>query len=398
MLFVVLPGVFFIQTTTVFMDKYLSQKYTSDPPAAPYTHTEFKEIVPFNKRYPGLEAQSPEWRDKMKGMGQQLNLFKVGLIYFLHGTFVGDDPFGAIDGIRNICPELSPKLKKVNFYIKKGIDKLIADNGNYLEKYVELFGKAIGNGIPCKRFIWSSENHHLGRLKETVKLVETLAKDIEEKELSRNGRIVLIGHSHAGQLFALLTNFLTQPQGVDELLKAIVVCGVNSAKFNEALKVIREVQLDIVTFGTPPRYGWGKGNYRLLNIINHRGQGYLGGCIKGLLRTKDGDYIQQWGISGTDIPALVDNRINKRLDRYLGAGFDIRAWLRNMQARMRVPHYGETILVDYKDSSLFFPNCTKNLFGHGIYTKFEKMLFNTQLIVNRFYVKNSNYSDSTPAR
>lgn len=47
-------------------------------------------------------------------------------------------------------------------------------------------------------------------------------------------------------------------------------------KFDEYLQKIRQVHLDIVTFGTPPRYGWGDGKYNLLNIINHRGNEFFG--------------------------------------------------------------------------------------------------------------------------
>ncbi|MDN3511716.1 MAG: hypothetical protein NG784_10515 [Candidatus Jettenia sp.] len=368
---------------------FLSQEYTNTPPTTPYTHVTFCEIVPFNKKssQPTWEDQSQEWQEKMSELGQRMVHAKVGLVYFVHGTFAGDDPFGIVHAIRNAYPKLSSKLKKVNDYIKRRTDAILADKGNYLPEYVELFKKAISSNIPCERFIWSSENHHWGRLKEAMKFAENLAANVKEKKLSRGERVLLIGHSHAGQLFALLTNFLARSQGVHELLKVLVLSGVDAAQFDKALEVICEVPLDIVTFGTPPRYSWGKGNYRLLNIINHRGYGYLGGCMKGFLRTKDGDYIQQWGIAGTDIPALADNRLNKQLDQYLGTGFNINTWLKNIQARMRVPHYGETILVDYKDASLFFPNCTKTLFGHGVYTKFEKMLFNTQLIADTWYRK-----------
>lgn len=267
---------------------FLSQEYTNTPPTTPYTHVTFCEIVPFNKKssQPTWEDQSQEWQEKMSELGQRMVHAKVGLVYFVHGTFAGDDPFGIVHAIRNAYPKLSSKLKKVNDYIKRRTDAILADKGNYLPEYVELFKKAIGSNIPCERFIWSSENHHWGRLKEAMKFAENLAANVKEKKLSRGERVLLIGHSHAGQLFALLTNFLARSQGVHELLKVLVLSGVDAARFDKALEVICEVPLDIVTFGTPPRYSWGKGNYRLLNIINHRGYGYLGGLHERIFENK----------------------------------------------------------------------------------------------------------------
>lgn len=394
--------VLFVSSRTVKAD-LTPQEYNNDPLSKSYTHKEFQEKVPWNKESCKLEDQSQEWRDKMSELGHKLDLAKIGLIYFVHGTFAGDDPFGIIHIIKcGLSPKLESKLpkiekklndyfekneKKYRNYFKETTDKMLGDNGNYPDEYVKLFEKAIGDNIPCDQFTWSSRNHHLARLRDSMKLAETLVKDINEKMPSQRERILLIGHSHAGQLFALLTNFLAQSPRTNELLDIAAADGENITEFNEALQVIRKVHLDIVTFGTPPRYGWREEGCRLLNIINHRGKGYSGGSINGFFWTRDGDYIQQWGIAGTDIPALTNNEreLNRQLDSILGEGANVGVWLKDIQAKMRVPHYGKTILVDYKDSSWFLPNCIKTLFGHGVYTKFDRMLFNTQLIVDEWY-------------
>ena len=134
-----------------------------------------------------------------------------------------------------------------------------------------------------------------------------MAKDI--KNPSRNERILLIGHSHAGQLFALLTTFLEEKEmdlmetnlkdsKIWQLAEAVEL-DKDIIQLKENLKKIDKVYLDIVTFGTPPRYQWGtptrKGqetNYRLLNVINHRHETV---SIFGLLNTREGDYVQQLG-------------------------------------------------------------------------------------------------------
>ncbi len=122
--------------------------------------------------------------------------------------------------------------------------------------------------------------------------------------------------------------------------------GIDISKFDAYLQKIRRVQLDIVTFGTPPRYGWGEGKYHLLNIINHRGDEFLAGVIDTMFFvTKDGDYVQQSAIAGSDAFAKTGNEqiLNKRLDGILGKGADMNVLFEKMKVRMRAPHYGRTI-------------------------------------------------------
>ncbi|MCF6156427.1 MAG: hypothetical protein E3K36_14575 [Candidatus Brocadia sp.] len=394
LLFILLLFALFVQEHAVKAD-LTPQKYINIPPSNPVLMYEFNKIAPFNKKSFRLEDQPEKWRSAMSALGQQLELAKVRSVYFVHGTFVGNDPAETISWVKQyVYPELSPEYEKtITNFIKKVNDKTYADVGNYTDGYVGLFKKAIGNKIHCENFIWSSANYHLARLEGVVCLTKALAWDINQRVPTPGERILLIGHSHAGQLFALLTNFLAQSPGIKDLRNIInfdkVNCQDNKediANFDECLQKIRQVQLDIVTFGTPPRYGWGDGNYRLLNIINHRGKEYTGGSLEGVLWTKDGDYIQQWGIAGSDSFVLQKEEENKKLDILLGDGCNINSWKKNAEVKMRVPHYGKTLLVDYKDNSWFWWNAHKTLFGHGVYTQYEKMLFNTQLIVDELYL------------
>ena len=160
----------------------------------------------------------------------------------------------------------------------------------------------------------------------------------------------------------------------------------NIAQLKEDIKIIDKVYLDLVTFGTPPRYQWGKskskdegGNYRLLNVINHRHETV---SILGLLKTKDGDYIQQWGVGGTDTD-LVDREENREIEKIIGREqYYITAGSVLKGDKRHKPNYGKTLLIDNGDEG---KNLKETLLGHGAYTCKEKMLFNTKLIVKEFY-------------
>ena len=358
------------------------QRYTNQVPSTFFTHLDFKNTTPFNRKSFKLWDQSQEWQSEMVALGQRLTQAKVKTVYFVHGTFAGNDPVGIISCIKLVYPDLSPTLEaKLRDILKKNNDKLLKDTGNYLPEYVSLFKQAIGGQIPCHLFNWSSRNHHIARLRGAVKLAHTLANRHQGEE-----RILLIGHSHAGQLFALLSNFLEKSRGLDTLYGILQEDGVDIEKLKDSLVKVRQMKLDFATFGTPPRYGWGN-NVRLLNVINHRGKDHLAGSILGLLVTKDGDYVQQWGIAGTDLRASTskERALNKRLDEILGTGKDVSVWLKNIKPKMRVAQYGKTFLVNYKDGNKLLPNVVTTFFGHGVYTKFDTMLFNTRLIANTFY-------------
>lgn len=362
------------------------QKYTSKKPETYFTHCSFKETIPFNRK--NIILQSPKWFHEMKTFGERMLLAKVRSVYFVHGTFAGNDPVGIISCIKAVYPKLSKTTEdQLRKLLKNNNNKLLADTGNYLPEYVQLFQKALGNKIPSQLFQWSSRNNHIARLRGSIKLIQHISKDLRKQPALHGERILLIGHSHAGQLFALLTNFLANSKGIEKLFEVAQYDGIDIFALQRDIENIKQVKFDIATFGTPPRYGWGKADYRLINIINHREKDHLGGKIYGLLTTKSGDYVQQWGIQGTDLIASTsqDRELNKELSLVLGKGNDLGAWTINIKPRMRVPAYGRTFLVDYKDSSFILPNFMSSFFGHGVYTKYETLLFNTKLIVSEFY-------------
>jgi len=158
------------------------------------------------------------------------------------------------------------------------------------------------------------------------------------------------------------------------------------------LEIIKKINLDFVTFGTSIRYSWGKyDKSHLIAVVNHR----FKVRPSGILSTRDGDYVQQWGVEGTDIKS------NEEFDAVLDKGQDISLLKASVEREeRRDPKYAngkvvsETFLVNYKDNAsfpLFFlnpfsvPHSVKTLFGHGVYTKKSTMLFNMNTIVNHWY-------------
>ena len=167
---------------------------------------------------------------------------------------------------------------------------------------------------------------------------------------------------------------------------------------SQYIAALANVQLDIVTLGTPVRYRWGRyENYRLMPIVNHRSPVR----ISGLLSTRDGDYVQQWGVEGSDLAPPDNLELNDALDLILDKGRDrdILAEQVKIETR-RPPLYADgskvidPLLIDYKDNA-GFPNffsaiagishCIKTLFGHGVYTQQEKLNFNIDIIASEFY-------------
>ncbi len=144
----------------------------------------------------------------------------------------------------------------------------------------------------------------------------------------------------------------------------------------------------MATFGTPLRYGWGRGaRLRLLHVVNHRGEPTRAPSLRGVFVTEHGDYVHQLGAHGSDFPAPTERErwLNARLDRVLGKGRDLRTWLRHLAHGARVAPQGQTVLVDYGDDTRLVPNFLATGLGHAAYTRRDAMLFHAQLVATHFY-------------
>lgn len=355
-------------------------------PLPSYEIKEFDEIAPFNSKKAVWEAQDPVWQKQMRSVGQRLCDQGVGVVFFIHGTFVGSDPFDLSRLLERGLPRLNKLVvKKIIDQYNRRKDFFIGDKGIFSDEYVALFEAALEEKVLCRRYTWSSGNHHYARLTATLGLIEQLSS----LKQSQGSRLLLIGHSHAGQLFALMTQMLDDFSLAKKLIALAVKGGfaTEPKMVIDSLKILRGLSLDFVTLGTPRRYLWKLSpKQRALHLINHRGDAIQGGVYGGILGTRDGDYVQQWGIEGSDSlsPVVKHAQINTTLNQYLGIGFGINHWSSQIRMNKRLHPLGHNLLVDYKDKSRGI-NFLTTMFGHGIYTRYHTMLFNLKEIINYFY-------------
>lgn len=361
-------------------------QYDRSEPKVPFFIKEVDQSIPFNGEGFTLELQSQGWREAMRHVGLRLNRHHVSQLFFVHGTFAGDDPFGVVPAMQRIFPKLETSFaENIQGKIKRRFDHLQRDSGNYLHDYVQLFKEATQCDAECQLFVWSSGNHHAARLKGAILLFRRLYQNLPDIPAST---VLLWGHSHAGQVFALLSHLLQLSPLGERLWELLLDSGWAEASDRQHVQRLQKFNYDFMTFGAPLRYPWRLSQkVRLLSVVNHRGSNHLAAQPFGFWKTQAGDYIQQWGIHGSDSPASfgLERRLNRELDKVLGLGIDPRGWLENVAKGMRVSEYGVTYLIDYKDQSRLMPNGLTSIFGHGVYTRFEHMLFNAQLCCDVFY-------------
>ncbi len=328
---------------------------------------------------------TPEWATAMSDLGGRMRDAGVRLVLFAHGSFVGDDPLAIaslLDDALPLFPDLARKLRGVT---RAHLSRLLGDLSNFSDEYVRTFSRA--TGVAAVEFTWSGENHHAARVQGAVRLARTLALS-GGGALRAGDRALLVGHSHGGQLFAILSQILGRSRGFEELVAAASARGEDVAALDDHLAALRRCTIDVATFGTPLRYSWSPAaGFRLLHIVNHRGTQAEAPSLRGVLHTRQGDYIQQLGAHGSDFPALTasERAMNARLDRVLGDGSSLRAWLRSVSQGMRISPQGHTVLVDYGDSARLLPNFLSSGLGHAAYTRRDAMLFHASLIADHFY-------------
>jgi hypothetical protein len=255
--------------------------------------------------------------------------------------------------------------------------------------------------MPVRLFQWSSQNHHVGRADAALRLLDELVSQQFD-----GGRVLLWGHSHGGNVFALMTNVLGADPGPRrqffdavrgyygrrgpgcELLRRM------ESSFADGARPLANLALDLVTLGTPVRYGWDTGGYaKLLHFINHRtlqsAAAHLAAfptSVEDLLTAAGGDYIQQIGIAGTNFAphpfAWRTWRAEAKLNRLLQPEIRRRDLAKRLALGVRIPHEGQTLLVDYGPQGM---NFVRHIGGHAVYTQREMMLFHAEEIAKRFY-------------
>jgi len=343
-------------------------------------------------------VESAEYLQQLASVGEAYRNAGVRTIWRVPGTFAGDDVVGLIRILECVAPGIAGRLRQ----LAKGLfDSLARDSGNYTSQYAAEFQRT--TGIPVERLTWSSEDHHLARAQAAVCLLDRLV----ETGCEAHDRFLLWGHSHAGNVFALLTNLLAADSAQRESFFAASRCyyrrrwlgGLNHRVWERVRQWLetpaherRMPQLDFVTFGTPIRYGWDTNGYaKLLHFIYHCPRSgvlehltALPRSLEDLLHATDGDYIQQLGIAGTNLaPAGFAWRLwlaDWRLGRLLQPGIRQRDLLQRLKIGQRVPHEGETLLVEYPAG----PEA-RELAGHAIYTRLCWLPYHATEVARRFY-------------
>ncbi len=261
------------------------------------------------------EIGSTEYEQAMARSGEAYRAARVRAIYLMHGTFAGDDAMGLVRLLERIAPDAARKLRQLS---KDTFDKLAKDSGNYTAAYADEFQRFAK--VPVERVAWSGENHHLARAHAAVALIDQLAR----ASYGPQDRVLVWGHSHAGNVFALISNLLAADAGPQRSFFAAASCfyrrrwgnRIAEAAWDRVQEFLampsasrRWPQLDLVTFGTPIRYGWDTNGYaKLLHFTYHRPRPgvpeYLTSLprtVEDLLQATDGDYVQQLGIAGTNL-------------------------------------------------------------------------------------------------
>ncbi len=387
---------------------------------------------------------SPAWSEAMAKCGARLSQAGVACVFFLHGSIHGTDVFGmqrldeagglkrgysrgvsGVDallaamreesnGIPLLPGGLKPPLSNDDA-TKRLLDEQVGDAGNFTEAYLQSFKNAISKNldrsISCHRLLWSSEHHHLGRALAAVQLVNELHRICAQQNLGERHRILVQAHGQAGLVLALVSNLLCASQitGRPKLLSILSDYAERTSQPELADMVRRTepllstaallngVALDIVTFGTPVRYGWDpSGIGKLLHIVNHRslrtdGKSWLAKMELPQITMEmpiawGGDYVQELAVAGSDAAPSTESAkaANKAIWELVEPYDGFERWLECARRAVRFPSEGRCLLVDYKDST-GSTNPRDHYYGHAVYTRRHTMLFNTKEIVRTFY-------------
>lgn len=372
------------------------------PHANRFRHQTYTDAPPTNSFHliegdAGPEVESENFRQRMRDVGDRYRSDGVSVIFLVHGTLVGGDAAGWWAGLSRYVPGIAASLREIS---KKWIDAAIGEHGNYTEQYRQLFEESINRAdarhIDVRLFNWTSENHHLGRADAAVRLLDEL------DNLPQHQRIMLWGHSHAGNLFALLTHLLGgDVVSIDKFFNSArsffrspITRKIDRPVWQKVWQRLKspdsplaDTNCDFVTFGTPIRYGWETAGYSgLLHVVNHRPIDGLPEYLsrfpptaENFLHAINGDYIQQMGIAGTNVApgilawrsSLADHRLNKLLQ----PGLRVRGLYDRLRLGMRVPDEGTTLLVDYGPQP---GHITQHVAGHAVYTQRNWLLFHAE--------------------
>ena len=392
----------------------------------------------------GAQADSPTWVEAMAQCGTQLSQTGVRAIIFMHGSIIGTDVFGmqrldeagglkrgysrGVSGVdallaamregNNGIPPLPGGMKPPlanDDATKKLLDDQLGDAGNFTNAAVGQVQKAINKNVAtplaCIRYLWSSEHHHLGRAMAAVRFLDELRLLCESRKLTTGDRILVQTHGQGGLVTALVSNLLC-PSAIMGRPKLFALLSsyaqqagladmtASLTKLEPLLasgSLLNGVALDVVTFGTPVRYGWDpSGIGKLLHVVNHRnlrtdGKTWLSKMELPQVTMEmpiawGGDYVQELAVAGSDATPTTEvaKAANKAVWELVEPYDGFERWLECARRAVRFPSEGRCLLVDYKDST-GSTNPRDHYYGHAAYTRLHAMLFNTTEIVRILY-------------
>ena len=393
---------------------------------------------------PGAQPESPAWFDAMAQCGTKLSKAGVRGIVFLHGSIQGTDVFGlqrldevgglkrgysrgvsGLDallslmrdggnGIPSLPHGLTPPFQN-DVTTGKSLDQQLGDAGNFTERYItlaaEALNKHVARPIICNRLLWASEHTHLGRVAAAVRLLNALRQFCESQLGGTGDRILVQAHGQAGLVLALASNLLCPSPitGRPKLLGLLAVYAGETGQEDLAATITRIEPLlgsaawlngtvvDMVTFGTPVRYGWDpSGIGKLLHVVNHRnlrtdGKTWLAKMELPQITMEmpiawGGDYVQELAVAGSDALPATDaaKAVNKAIWEMVEPYDGFERWLECARRAVRFPSEGRYLLADYKDCT-GSTDVREHYYGHAAYTRLNALLFNTTEIVRCLY-------------
>jgi len=411
---------------------------------AVYSRSDPGERVAFREVTTGAPPDSLAWQDEMARLGGQLAGAGVRAVLFLHGTYLGTDLFGAqrldevgglkrgysrgiagLDALLALMREESNGLPKPqggptppftdDDKTTAWLDEQAGDACNFTKAYIETFDKAVNRNaarpITCRRVLWSSEQHHLGRALAACRLLDRLQALSGELKLGQGDRLLVQAHGQAGLVLALASNLLAPGESSerDRLFQILTDYAkqTRAAELSEQLvrvesllkvgTVLNGGTLDVVTFGMPIRYGWDPtGIGKLLHLVNHRpmrtdGKRWLAKMELPQITMEmpiawGGDYVQQLALAVTDaLPSTAEAKAATKAIWELVEPYDgFERWLECTRKCVRCQNDGHCLLVDYKDSTGSANPCD-HIYGHAAYTRTNNLLFNTTEIAKSLY-------------
>jgi hypothetical protein len=382
-----------------------------------------------HQSYPTQPALEPVVLQLDGDTGQQLDFaylhtqFGVRKVLLVHGTFAGTDPLGIHTMLHAAAERLPaaarlavvPLINRLADQTKRLTDTITADVANYSDGYRELFQMLVGDDPEVSRLepTWSSENNHIARAGLAVRLLNELLELHEVGFDPTHERVLLWGHSHAGNGFAILSNLLANDR---ESVEAFFLAAGDS--LGEAGEAARRALAAaptphpmasaalVVTFGTPVRYGWDTDGLRsLVHVTHHRpidkhddptaivpavtfgcegnsfGDNFTAAItgVADVLSAKHGDWVQAFAIAGTDIAPPLNRKDNASLGAFLERGLleptppktgdRLQVTCTRWKTCTRMHADGRNLLIDYTSSGLTrFGPARQAVLGHGIYT------------------------------